>query len=184
MKNALTRHVTPPDSSDQSAVLTLSNLRSLDRAVGRTNSSQGWALPLLAVQGGNEGHALFCVAQAVIYRLSVYICMYTCMYICLYCVFCVCVWAVCVCLCVTVCMYVCILTHTTHTTYTHKRPEWVGASSRGSAVCMYAYTRTHAHTHTYTHTHTHKGPKWVGASSRRSAVEPEIVTVFEGADAG
>ena len=51
-------------SSAKSAVLTLSNLRNLDRAQGRTTTTQGWSLPLHPVQGGNGGHALFCVAQA------------------------------------------------------------------------------------------------------------------------
>jgi len=45
-------------------VLTLSNLRNLDRAQERTTTTQGWSLPLHPVQGGNGGHALFCVAQA------------------------------------------------------------------------------------------------------------------------
>jgi len=37
-------------------------------------------------------------------------------------------------------------THTHTHTHIHKRPEWVGASFRGSAVCMYVCI----HTHTYT----------------------------------
>ena len=45
-------------------MLTLSNLRNLDRAQDRSVTAQGWSLPLHPVQGGNGGHSLFCVAQA------------------------------------------------------------------------------------------------------------------------